>query len=688
VSPVRVTWRRTLVYSRRLYSTAIALAGFLAATVITFAFALAKAEGTALPLAAVYSAAVGPWLPVLAAILGMDAWSDERRTGRVALLLSTSVSEREFTIGKFLGVWTMLILALAGSLFVCVGTLAVHAPTAVRAASLPSFGAGFLMLVIQCGLWSAVAVAMSAFFSSAAAAAAATLAVLVGLPHVVRRVMMTWAVADRTILGIPPVEAHVLDIVSGSVSSATVVSYGVLTILSLFIASKVICSVRLVGRGARSARLGVGWSVFLAFLLSGLMIALAMRLDFSVEIPIGAGGIRFSPRTRGILADNREEVSVTCFLSRTDSRFRPTARFLRALARQAKELGGARLLVRYVDPNWDFAAAERLMRIGEKPGAVIFERGRRHVAIGLGSAPAERDCATAILSLVAPPSRRNVYWTSGHGEYDFTDYGPGGMSDIARELSRDGYSNHTISVERDKIIPRDCALVIVAGARNEFSRVELSSLESYLRQGGRLLVLMSSVECGGAAPLLPAWGLRPVTTFATGLPTLSGTDVIVSEFADHAITAPLVGSRIVVDRPVAFAASAAAENGTGVDRIDFTPLAVECGAAFAASVERGAGTGRDLALRPTRVVAIGDASFAVNASLQFRGCANRDFFLNSVAWLSGTDAAVSAGTDAQTLTTGMDRAAWFRFFSDGAVGAPLADFALLFLAAWYGRRRA
>ena len=312
--------------------------------------------------------------------------------------------------------------------------------------------------------------------------------------------------------------------------------------------------------------------------------------------------------------------------------------------------------------------------------------GRRHVAVPVGAVPDERAVATAILSLVAPPSRRNVYWTAGHGEYDFADYGPRGMSDIARELARDGYSNHVLGFAETAIVPRDCALVIVAGAREDFSRTELDSLEAYLRQGGRLLVLFSADE-GGVASLLPSWGLRAEAIQTVGLPTQTGSDVLISEFSDHVVAAPLTGSRIALDHPLAFAPSSAVENGIGADRTDFTPLASVRGIALAAAVERGAATGKDLALRPTRIVAVGDATFAVNAPLEQRGNANRDFFLNAVAWLSGTDAVVSAGTSGAVFTSGMDRAARTQFLLDAGLAAPSAVFLLLLTMTWVRRRR-
>ena len=109
MSPVAVTLRRTVGLARNLYSTAFAVGGFLALAAGAFAFGLESADGGNLPLAVVWTTAVAPVLPALAAFLAMDVWSDERRTGRVDALLSVAVRERSFVLGKFLGVWAMMM---------------------------------------------------------------------------------------------------------------------------------------------------------------------------------------------------------------------------------------------------------------------------------------------------------------------------------------------------------------------------------------------------------------------------------------------------------------------------------------------------------------------------------------------------------------------------------------------------
>lgn len=687
MSPVRTVWWRTVVMSRSLCSTAFAVGAFLCAGALLTVFNLSAHEGGTLSPAAIWAAGVSPFLPALAAFLAMDVWSDERRSGRWEMLLSSPVLERDLTLGKFLGVYTLLAVSTLASLASTVVTLEFMAPSVMSPARLAEFAPGLLALLLQGALWCAVSVLMSSLFAHAAVAACASLMLLVALPRGGWAALMAWAAQGRTSFGEMPLDAHALDMASGLFSSATVLSYLSLTVLAVFISSKCVAAYRFSGRGSVPLRFSTAAAVLLSIVFTLLVVRIFSRFDVKMDIPLSGSETAFSPRTRDILMEGRGDMTITCFLSRRDPRFRPVGRFLRALKREADSLGGISLTVRFVDPGWDIGSAERLVRSGAQEDSLVFEKGRRTAVLPLSGGYGERLCASTILRLTTPPKRRCVYWTVGHGESAFDSYGAWGMSDIARDLARDGYQNAVIDLAADTQIPSDCALIVVAGAKDDFSRVETARLDYYLRGGGRLLVLMDSPRSGGVSSMLPGWGLRPESVSVAGLKTLTGSDVIVSDFSGHEISSPLAGSRIVLDRPVGFAPSAAAETGSGVDRIEFTPLATAGQATVAAVVERGVGAGADLSIRPTRIVAVGDSLFVMNGQLSSLSNANRDFFLNCVAYLSGTDALASSGVDANAVVTGFDRSGYMRFALVTAVCVPVSAFLLIVLSAAVKRRR-
>lgn len=687
MSPARVTLRRTAARIGRQTGTAFAFWVFLAASAVMFAFGLSRAEGGDMPLAAIWAAAVSPVLPVFAALLAMDVWSGERQSGGIDMLLAVSVRERDLVLGKFLGCLFVLMSSIVICLAVSLAVLWRFAPAALFGSSPVDFLLAFCALFVQGILWTAVSVAASAVFRRAATAAVVSVLLTVAVPRGVWAALMAWSDSGRTAFGEMPLDAHAVDFASGLVSTGVVAFYLVATFFFLFVASKAVLSYRLSGGGARMARLGAGFSVLLAAVFSVLAVVLAARLDVSLDMPAVGSPASFSPRTRSVLSEAGGGLTATCFMTRSDPRFRSAARFLRQLRREAESAGGGPVTVRFVDPRWDLGPAERLVRRGVETESIVFELGRRLAVLPLRDGLGERACASTIRSLATPPSRRVVYWTSGHGESLFDAYGTFGMSDIARDLAREGYRNDTLDLEAKPSVPADSALVVVSGAKQDFSRAELGRLEAYLRNGGRLLLLLGA-PLEGISSTLTAWGIRPSPAPVASGPTLSGTDVAATDFSGHAISAPLRGERLVLERPFAFEPSSAAKGGTGVDRIVYSPVASAAGAVVAVAVERGAGAGVDLAVRPTRIVAVGDASFAMNGPLADRANANRDFFLNCVAYLSGTDASGSIGTGSGVFTSRMDRnlRRSHLLFSAGIV--PAVALLLMLFAAWLRGRRA
>ena len=687
MSAVRVTCARTVGLARNVLTTAFAAAAFLTAVAVLFSFNLEAAEGGRLSLAAIWAASASPVLPVLAAFLGMGVWSDERQSGRADVLLATAVRERDLVLGKFFGVVVEVLSLTVLSLVSTIALLWVLAPEAVVGTRLLGFVPALVGIVVQGVLWCAVSVAASALCRHAATAAVLSVILTVGLPRGIWAGLKVWAKAGRTAFGEMPFDAFALDVSAGVVPVGSLAAYVILTLVMLFVASKFVALLRLVGRGARGLRLSTGFVIGLALVSAAQVVLLSDRVGITLDIPVSGPSAQLSPRTRGILAESGGNLTVTCFLPRKDARFRTVSRFMRLLKRESEAVGGANVVLRYVDPRWDVGAAERLVGRGVAEESLVFERGRRMIAIPVREGYGERDCASAIRRLVSVPGRRNVYWTFGHGECRFDDYGAFGMSDIARELSRSGYQNRNIDLAATQQIPGDCALIVVAGAKDAFSRVEFERVNAYLREGGRLLVLLRSAADEGAKALLPLWGIRVTDEPLTGGSTLSGSDVVVSDFSDHVIAASLRGSRIVLERPASFAPSAAAETGAGADRIGFKPLAQVGSSPCAVAVERGGGSEGDLAIRPTRIVAVGDAGFVMNGQLATRGNANRDFFLNCAAFLAGTDVVGALGREADLLVTGLDRRGRLRHALFSALAFPALVFLVLALEAVRRRHR-
>jgi len=653
------------------------IALFLAASASNFAWLLRTGEGGMSPASAIWVLAAAPFLPVLAAALTMRAIAEERRSGSLELLMSTAVREREIVAGKFIGSYAGLVLSVAFYLAVP-AMLSLFFDYKSGLAS-GSYSLAFLALALQGALWCAVGTASSACTTHPAIAFTVSVVVCEGIPRALHSAALAWLPAYRSAVATYLPEAHVYDMATGLVSTSAAISCVIWTGFALLFASKQVASLRFRHRGCNAVKLSSFTAVALAVVFSVLATVLARRLDLSVELARPESGETVSPRLYSLLENMRGDLKAVCYMPRRSPAFRSASRLLRVMKNVARGAAGAEVQVEFVDPRWDLARSSRLSREGVKEGSIVLYSGRRReFALANGG---EDALAAALHRLLVPMRERNVCFTTGHGEADPESYDPvSGFSDIARELVRNGYTVSKLELAALPAVPSDCSVMVMAGPRDPLPRVENELVDSWLRHGGRLLYLAHR-----ATKALDPWGAVVSGKTAVPVRTSSGEDTVLAPSRDHPVTAPLAGGSVVLDLPLLVHPSGASSEGdSAADRIVFTPLlSVRTNEVVAAALQRGV-TAKDIALRPTRIVVVGNDSFVMNGALGEKGAANRDFFLNAVSWLAGVDSASAASASPMQLHLGMARESYIPFAVASAAVYPLF---LFLLFAFAGRRR-
>lgn len=460
-------------------------------------------------------------------------------------------------------------------------------------------------------------------------------------------------------------------------------------------------------------------AVLLGAVFCFLIIAIGFWFDIAWEIPVG--GVRVvSQRTRDILADTQGRIKITCFMDRRSPAARPAARLLRGLAAASRGVAGAEIDLEYIDPHWDLARSAQLVARGVPENSLEFEHQHRRIVVPLVEAASgegndvfvgERACASAISRLALPHRQLKIYWLQGHSEARFDDYDEfRGFSDIAHELKRDGFLLEGLTLVGLREVPSDCSVLVIAGARRALAPTEVKQVESYLERGGCLLYMVASGELSGCEELLKKWGIEVTGFTAVSERTLSGNDIVISNFSDHAITRNLDNASVVfglttclnvidlsgedksVDLTRSMKLAESDETGWGELHPEkyprrFDPSTDLPGPVTVAAVaERGGLVSRDVAYKPTRICVFGDVDFVMNRVLASRANANRDLFMNAVGWLAGVSVGSSSsmGGDA-TLATGFDRSDWVSSMAWSVLFIPLGVLMLFWLAAF--RRR-
>ena len=675
---------RAFVRLVRRPATVFSVAAFLSAAGALFADGLFAAEGTSVSAPSIWALSVAGVLPLLVSLLTMRLWSDDGVAERPECDLVVPVPERVFAAGRFMAAYLAVLLAVALSLAVPLAVLPGCSQTLSSQLRLTRFVPAFVALAVFALPLAAIGSMAGVLFRNAMSALVASVAVTYAVPFVAYRALVSWSPEARMKFAEAPVMSQIADAADGFLSVGSVAAALALAVFALFAASKAFAMRRMVGDGNVVLKLSSLAAVFSALLSAVLALVLAVRLDFNVEWPGAVRTASFSARTREILSGIAHPVRISACMSRDSAGFLPVARLLRHVEQESRSLAGAGVACEFVDPRWDPNAADRLVRFGAGENMIVFSSGRRRIVVSAKDFD-ESVCASAVQRLSMPARSEKVLFTSGHGEPSIDDYGPAGLGDAARALRQDGYRVGThFSVTSS--LPKDCSVLAVVGARTPFSISELRDIGMFIANGGRLLVADSGDSEAGVRAILDRIGIASAGAVAASAGTTDGSNVVVSDYGDHAVSVPLQGSAVVFSNG-ARRYSVPAPPVASPDGFSVAPLCFSGESVFAVAVEKGSTLRSDLAIRPARLVVIGDSFFFRNATLYSRGNANRELFLNSVAWLAGLDVSGAAGTAGDVLSVGMDRIARIRFLAYSSGVVPLVVAFVVGLAVRRRRRR-
>jgi hypothetical protein len=263
---------------------------------------------------------------------------------------------------------------------------------------------------------------------------------------------------------------------------------------------------------------------------------------------------------------------------------------------------------------------------------------------------------TSDIYAVSHPQALKTYFLCGHGEND-----PGDPPGEPGNLGRSGYSKlaailkeeidsdcERLSLLGTNDIPHDCQLLIVAGPhKGEFLPEEVNKIAAYLKNGGRLLALLTK-PCGLEPMLAQQWGVRlgnsRVVDKDPRYTTQGPYSFFTAQLFPHHITNPLAKDKtpilMVWPRPVFQVEDRgkipgapeftllAATSAEGVDENNHAgayPLlaAIEQGVIKGVETPRGGGT---------RIVVAGDSDF-LDDQVIVSWEANHDFAELALNWL-------------------------------------------------------
>lgn len=298
---------------------------------------------------------------------------------------------------------------------------------------------------------------------------------------------------------------------------------------------------------------------------------------------------------------------------------------------------------------------------------------------------------TAAIAQVINPRQAQVYFLQGHGERSLEAGQPTSLSEMIGNLKERDLVTNPLLLAETLTVPPNADVVVLAGAQKPLLEGEVKALDAYLNQGGNLLVLADPQINLGIDKLLDRWGVkfdrRIVIDISRQIEQFGPIYSLVSQYGDHPITKEFKNalSFYPLARPIDIVPKTSIkstpllytnEKSWGESNLKNQPLKFDqgsdrpgpllLGAAFSRQVQAVAPkpspsqtssptAGASPQPTPTasssptpspspaatsttkkesRLVVIGNSSFAVDGLASQPQFVNGDVFINSVRWLS------------------------------------------------------
>ncbi|PMB04632.1 ABC transporter, partial [Fischerella thermalis CCMEE 5328] len=270
---------------------------------------------------------------------------------------------------------------------------------------------------------------------------------------------------------------------------------------------------------------------------------------------------------------------------------------------------------------------------------------------------------TNSLQQITSTSTAKVYFLQGHGERSLSP-GEGAISQAVQALGNKSYTTAQLNLVEKSTVPSDANVVVVAGPKRELFTTEVKALQTYLNQGGNLVLMIDQGTDPKLDSLLKEWGVKLDNRLAvdvSGNVALGPAVPIVTDYGEHPITkdfgngisfyrlarpvdtTPIPGieaTKLLLTKPYP---NTWAESDLNSENLEFNqgkdlkgPLTL--GVALKRKLPaatKATPTPSKPSASESRMVVLGDSDFATDGS--FTQQLNGDVFLNSVSWASQQD---------------------------------------------------
>jgi gliding motility-associatede transport system auxiliary component len=363
-----------------------------------------------------------------------------------------------------------------------------------------------------------------------------------------------------------------------------------------------------------------------------------------------------------------------------------------------------RLSIHYVNPDRQPSLARQYAV--RTDGTVVVVAGDRHIE---AKSADEAGVTNALIRVLK--GQKTIYFVQGHGERDLESTERGGYDHVVKQFENENFLTKPLVLLQKMEIPADCAVLVVAGPRNDYLPQEVDAIRKYVTGGGRAMFMLDPGEnLPNLAGLLSDWNVSPQNDLVIDLNPVAqifGTEPtmpLIVKYGTSPITEPLARTASLFPITRSFSVGTASKPGITTDSLcdtsadsygmgDFDPKVHSITVGFREGKDikgplsvavSGTVAGSGAKKTEGRFVALGTSSIAANLYLGFQG--NRDLFMNMVSWLAQEEDLISVRpkpTDSQHLDITASQMNKILYL--GVLGLPLLII-LVGTTVWWSRR--
>lgn len=465
------------------------------------------------------------------------------------------------------------------------------------------------------------------------------------------------------------------------------------------------------------------FSTFISVLLGIALACFALLISKANSVPIDLtenNRYTLADQSKQAVTNLKEPVKVYAFIDELNKNSKKEAE---QLLERYQKVDPKKFSFELMDPERSPLAASKFQVKIPGPAIIEVQQADKNKAPRTERANLlnEDELTNALLKLNRNQELK-IYSLTGHGEKSLDPTDKAGLSSFKADLAKEGFILEELNLAGVKELPADCKAILMAGPKTELLEPERIKLEAYLKNQGRLFLMLEPESPPAYQELVKAWGLEAPDDVIIDLASQYVGSEPIHALAlmldrEHPITKSL---RVVLEfrlaRPIMQAATAPkdikrtqlastkdmsftvpAQDVIGKDKLDLQPPAtfksIPLAQAISIPKADAAPTPPPDPMKPeppaakpeTRIVVVGDADFVNNMMLKRSG--NRDFAMNVVNWLAETENQISIrprDPKSEPLRLSGGDESWMLFWHVFAI--PFAVAGMGFISVWMRRK--